>query len=65
VEFTHSDKHQRRTIVDVSDKTVTAVSVAALSVYDPCKAVSKDNVIEFIQLVEQTGGSRDFKQSVP
>ena len=35
---------------------LTAVSVAALTVYDMCKAVQKDMVITDIRLLEKTGG---------
>ena len=35
---------------------LTAVSVAALTVYDMCKAVQKDMEITDIRLLEKTGG---------
>ncbi len=35
---------------------LTAVSVAALTIYDMCKAVDKDMVISDIMLIEKTGG---------
>jgi molybdenum cofactor biosynthesis enzyme len=37
-------------------EALTAVSVAALTVYDMCKAVSKDIRISDIQLDAKTGG---------
>lgn len=37
-------------------EALTAVSVAALSVYDMCKALGKDIEITDIQLLEKTGG---------
>ena len=37
-------------------EALTAVSVAALTVYDMCKAVQKDIVIENIRLIRKTGG---------
>ena len=40
----------------VEVEALTCVSVAALTVYDMCKAVSKDIVITDIQLVEKDGG---------
>ena len=41
----------------------TAVSVAALTVYDMCKAVQKDMVIEDIRLLSKSGGkSGDFRR---
>ncbi|KAM6968431.1 molybdenum cofactor biosynthesis protein 1 isoform 2-T2 [Tautogolabrus adspersus] len=44
----------------VEMEALTAVSVAALTVYDMCKAVSHDIVITDVQLVSKTGGKRDF-----
>lgn len=40
----------------VEMEALTAVSVAALTVYDMCKAVDKGMVIEAIRLVEKRGG---------
>lgn len=40
----------------VEMEALTAVSVAALTVYDMCKAVQKDMVITDIRLLEKTGG---------
>ena len=40
----------------VEMEALTAVSVAALTVYDMCKAVQKDIVITGIRLLEKTGG---------
>ena len=40
----------------VEMEALTAVSVAALTVYDMCKAVQKDMVIEQVRLVEKKGG---------
>jgi cyclic pyranopterin monophosphate synthase len=51
-----------RATVGVSGKTgvemeaLTAVSVAALTIYDMCKAVDKGMVIDNIRLVTKTGG---------
>lgn len=45
----------------VEMEALTAVSVAALTVYDMCKAVQKDMVIDNIRLLKKTGGkSGDF-----
>ena len=41
----------------VEMEALTAVSAAALTVYDMCKAVQKDMVIADIRLVSKTGGS--------
>ena len=40
----------------VEMEALTAVSVAALTVYDMCKAVQKDMVIEEIRLLRKAGG---------
>lgn len=40
----------------VEMEALTAVSTAALTVYDMCKAVQKDIVISDIRLIEKTGG---------
>lgn len=46
----------------VEMEALTAVSIAALTIYDMCKAVDKHMVIENIHLVSKTGGkSGDFK----
>lgn len=44
----------------VEMEALTGASVAALCVYDMCKALSHDIVIEQTRLVEKTGGKRDF-----
>ena len=41
-------------------EALTAVSVAALTVYDMCKAVQKDIVISDIKLLSKSGGKSDF-----
>jgi cyclic pyranopterin phosphate synthase len=37
-------------------EALTAVSVAALTIYDMCKAVDRGMIIERIQLEEKQGG---------
>ncbi|XP_058174375.1 molybdenum cofactor biosynthesis protein 1 [Anopheles ziemanni] len=44
----------------VEMEALTAVSVAALTVYDMCKAVSHEILIKNIMLVEKTGGKSEF-----
>ena len=44
----------------VEMEALTAVSVAALTIYDMCKAVQKDIVITDIRLESKTGGKEDF-----
>ena len=41
----------------VEMEALTAVSVAALTVYDMCKAVDRGMTIEGVRLVEKTGGT--------
>lgn len=43
-------------------EALTGASVAALTIYDMCKALSHDIVIKEIRLMEKTGGKRDFKR---
>jgi cyclic pyranopterin phosphate synthase len=40
----------------VEMEALTAVSIAALTVYDMCKAVDKDMIIDGVRLMEKTGG---------
>ncbi|HEY9045652.1 MAG TPA: cyclic pyranopterin monophosphate synthase MoaC [Ohtaekwangia sp.] len=47
----------------VEMEALTAASIAALTVYDMCKALSHDIVIEEIKLMEKSGGKKDFKRS--
>jgi cyclic pyranopterin monophosphate synthase len=44
-------------------EALTAVSIAALTVYDMCKAVDKTMIIEDVKLVEKTGGKSDYSIS--
>lgn len=47
----------------VEIEALTAAAVAALTVYDMCKAVSHDMVIEQVKLLSKTGGSAgDFRR---
>ena len=46
----------------VEMEALTAVSIAALTIYDMCKALQKDMVIESVRLLSKTGGkSGDFQ----
>ncbi|MBQ6372221.1 MAG: cyclic pyranopterin monophosphate synthase MoaC [Oscillospiraceae bacterium] len=48
----------------VEMEALSAVSVAALTVYDMCKAVQKDMVISDIRLLSKTGGVHgDYRRS--
>lgn len=41
----------------VEMEALTAVSITALTIYDMCKAVDKDMVIEDIKLIKKSGGN--------
>ncbi len=41
-------------------EALTAVSVAALTIYDMCKAIDRSMVIEEIRLLKKTGGKSDY-----
>lgn len=62
------DKVVINTLAVVTGKTgvemeaLTAASVAALTVYDMCKAMSHHMAIEEVMLVEKTGGKKDFRR---
>lgn len=46
----------------VEMEALTAVAIAALTVYDMCKALSHDIIIGEIKLLEKRGGKKDFKR---
>ena len=46
----------------VEMEALTGASVAALTVYDMCKAMSHDIVIKETMLMEKTGGKSDYKR---
>jgi cyclic pyranopterin monophosphate synthase len=69
VRITHNkDKLIITTFAKLEGKTgvemeaLTAASIAALTVYDMCKALSHDIVIEEVKLLGKTGGKKDFKR---
>ena len=45
----------------VEMEALTAVSIAALTIYDMCKAIDKTMVIDGIRLVKKTGGKSSFE----
>ncbi len=47
----------------VEMEALVGASVAALTVYDMCKAMSHDIVIKETKLIAKTGGKRDFKRA--
>jgi len=44
-------------------EALVGASIAALTVYDMCKAMSHDIVIKETKLIEKTGGKRNFKRT--
>jgi cyclic pyranopterin phosphate synthase len=68
----HIELHKNTAVITTEAKTVgktgvemealTAASVAALTIYDMCKAMSHDITIHSIRLLEKTGGKSDFKR---
>jgi cyclic pyranopterin phosphate synthase len=46
----------------VEMEALTAVSVAALTIYDMCKAVQKNIEITDVRLESKTGGKEDFRR---
>ena len=61
VEITASVRCDGRTGVEM--EALTAVSTAALTVYDMCKAVQKDMIITDIRLLKKSGGVHgDFER---
>lgn len=47
----------------VEMEALVGASIAALTVYDMCKAMSHDIVIKETKLISKTGGKRDFKRA--
>ncbi len=46
----------------VEMEALTGATVAALTIYDMCKAFSHDIEIKSVKLMEKTGGKRDFRR---
>lgn len=46
----------------VEMEALTGATIAALTIYDMCKALSHDIRIEEVMLMEKTGGKKDFKR---
>jgi cyclic pyranopterin phosphate synthase len=44
-------------------EALVGASIAALTVYDMCKAMSHDIIIKETKLMEKTGGKSDFKRT--
>ncbi len=73
IQITLNDKHEAEILcrvachhkTGVEMEALTGASVAALTLYDMCKAVSHDIVIAEIRLLEKTGGKSDFHAQDP
>ena len=69
IDFEKTDDEHLRIIANakctyktgIEMEVMTAVSVAALTIYDMCKAIDRGMVIEEIKLLEKTGGKSDYK----
>ena len=68
IEFASAAELAIRCTVAITHKTgvemeaLTGASVAALTVYDMCKALSHEIVIAEVRLIEKSGGKRRVKQ---
>ena len=60
VEISATAKVNGQTGVEM--EALTAVSVAALTIYDMCKAVQKDIEITDVRLESKSGGKSDFRR---
>lgn len=47
----------------VEMEALVGASIAALTIYDMCKAMSHDIIIKETRLMQKTGGKRDFKRT--
>jgi cyclic pyranopterin phosphate synthase len=47
----------------VEMEALTAVTIAALTIYDMCKALSHNIRIKEIKLLEKKGGKKDYKRT--
>lgn len=75
VDFSHDEATSRvviRATVRTVDRTgvemeaMTAASVAALTLYDMCKAIDRGMVVEHIQLIHKSGGkSGTWERNLP
>ena len=44
-------------------EALVGASMAALTIYDMCKALSHDIIVKEVKLIEKTGGKNDFKRA--
>jgi cyclic pyranopterin phosphate synthase len=45
-------------------EALTGASIAALTIYDMCKALSHEIVIAETRLIEKQGGKRDVREGI-
>ena len=68
IDFVSANELEVRAVVGISHKTgvemeaLTAASVAALTVYDMCKALSHEITIADLRLIEKSGGKRTVRK---
>lgn len=68
IDFVSANELLVHAVVAVSHKTgvemeaLTAASIAALTIYDMCKALSHEIVIDALHLVEKSGGKRRVRK---
>ena len=48
----------------VEMEALTAASVAALTIYDMCKAIDKEMIITDTKLIKKTGGKSDYRREL-
>lgn len=58
IKITASSKTKGQTGIEM--ESLTAVSVAALTIYDMCKAIDKEMVITDVMLMKKSGGKSGF-----
>lgn len=69
IDINHQNEIVIECTVSVTAKTgvemeaLVGASLAALTVYDMCKALSHDIIIKETKLISKTGGKRDFKRT--
>ena len=68
-DFTESETSVRATVrvksrgrTGVEMEALVGASIAALTIYDMCKAMSHDIVIKETKLIEKSGGKSDFRR---
>jgi len=49
----------------VEMEALTGATIAALTIYDMCKALTHGIRIEAVELIEKTGGKRDYSRESP